>query len=53
MSQNLPTPAVVPDANILIALCSNEQLTCAVAEAAFEKYVRDGLGIFRAKHHRG
>ncbi len=46
MSQNLPAPAVVPDANILIALCSNEQLTCAVAEAAFEKYVRDGWEFF-------
>lgn len=46
MSQNLRAPAVVPDANILIALCSNEQLTFAAAEAAFEQYVRDGWEFF-------
>ncbi len=42
---NLPN-AVVPDANILIALCSKEQTTFQTAEKAFDKYVRDGWEFF-------
>lgn len=46
MSRNLPAPAVVPDANILVALCSNEQFTFSIAEQAFEKYVQEGWDFF-------
>ena len=42
---NLPN-AVVPDANILIALCSKEQTTFQTVEKAFDKYVRDGWEFF-------
>ena len=39
-------PAIVPDANILIALCSKENLTFQSAEKAFEKYSENGWDFF-------
>ncbi|MFN2392252.1 MAG: hypothetical protein ABR566_09815 [Pyrinomonadaceae bacterium] len=42
MNQASLPNAVVPDANILIALCSKEKLTFQKAEKAFDKYARDG-----------
>ena len=38
--------AVVPDANILIALCSKENLTFQSAEKAFEAYSENGWEFF-------
>lgn len=38
--------AVVPDANILISLCSKEQLTFQIAEQAFDDYVQNGWEFF-------
>lgn len=46
MNQNILSNAVVPDANILIALSSKEKLTFQIAEKAFNKYVRDGWNFF-------
>lgn len=38
--------AVVVDANVLIALCTKEQLTFQPAETAFDNYVQDGWEFF-------
>ena len=46
MSENTLPNAVVPDANILIALCTKEDLTFQIAEKAFDKYVQDGCEFF-------
>ncbi|CAN5195983.1 hypothetical protein BH20ACI1_BH20ACI1_01160 [soil metagenome] len=46
MSQNILPNAVVPDANILIALSSKEQSTFQTAEKAFDSYVRNGWEFF-------
>lgn len=46
MNPNVLPNAVVPDANVLIALCTKENLTFQEAEKAFEKYVEDGWEFF-------
>lgn len=38
--------AVVTDANILIAICSKEQLTYQIAKDAFDEYARQGAKFF-------
>lgn len=46
MTPNALPNAVIPDANVLIALCSKEKLTFQTAEKEFDKYVRDGWEFF-------
>lgn len=43
---NQLAPAVVADANILIALCSKEDLTFQSAEKAFGEYIQNGWEFF-------
>ena len=46
MSPSSLQSAVVPDANVLVAICSKEALTFPVAKTEFDQYVRDGWEFF-------
>lgn len=46
MSPSSLPNAVVPDANVLVAICSKEALTFQIAKNEFDQYVRDGWEFF-------
>lgn len=46
MSPSSLPNAVVPDANVLVAICSKEALTFQIAKTEFDQYVRDGREFF-------
>jgi predicted nucleic acid-binding protein len=46
MTQTNFPPAVVVDANVLIALCTKEKLTFQTAQTAFSNYAKNGWEFF-------